>query len=94
MGLCVVHAKSEAEALCARLDAAGIVDGCLTTDGDAFVHGARRVYRHEDTKGEDVVLQMFTRDAFVTRSRGRTAGQGQGSAGMAKGGRGSFRLSK
>lgn len=44
-GLPVVQASGEAEATCAALNAAGLVDGCQTKDSDAFVFGAQAVYR-------------------------------------------------
>lgn len=51
-GIPYIIAPSEAEAQCAWLDAAGLVDGVVTDDNDAFLFGARRVYRHifEDKK--------------------------------------------
>lgn len=41
-----VTAAGEAEAMCAFLDLHGFVDGCITNDGDAFLYGARTVYRN------------------------------------------------
>lgn len=38
--------RGEAEALCALLNARGACDGVLTTDGDAFLFGARSVLRN------------------------------------------------
>lgn len=38
--------RGEAEALCAALNARGACDGVLTTDGDAFLFGARSVLRN------------------------------------------------
>lgn len=46
MGMVCVTSDGEGEALCARLDADGVVDGCFTQDGDVFLYGARRVYRN------------------------------------------------
>ena len=34
----------EAEAAAARLQQDGLVDGVITTDGDAFLYGARQVW--------------------------------------------------
>ena len=45
-GLPYIIAPQEAEAQCAWLDAAGLVDGVVTDDADALLFGARRVYRH------------------------------------------------
>ena len=44
MGLPVVKAPGEAEAVCAALDAAGLVQGVATKDSDALVMGAHTVY--------------------------------------------------
>ena len=35
---------------CAALEANQLVSGCLTNDGDAFLFGARNVYRDEDLR--------------------------------------------
>lgn len=39
-------AAGEAEAMCAFLDSQGLVDGCITNDGDVFLYGAQTVYRN------------------------------------------------
>ncbi|XP_037075948.1 flap endonuclease GEN homolog 1-like, partial [Pollicipes pollicipes] len=44
LGVPHLTAEGEAEALCARLDAAQRVDGVVTDDGDAALHGARTLY--------------------------------------------------
>ena len=44
-GLPYIIAPMEAEAQCAWLNANGLVDGVVTDDNDAFLFGARRVYR-------------------------------------------------
>ncbi len=41
LGLPAVEAPGEAEATCAAMNAAGLVDGCATSDGDALLFGAR-----------------------------------------------------
>ncbi|KAG7461059.1 hypothetical protein MATL_G00205930 [Megalops atlanticus] len=53
LGIPWVTAAGEAEAMCAYLDSVGIVDGCITNDGDAFLYGAQTVYRNfnMNTKG-------------------------------------------
>ncbi|KAK3518189.1 hypothetical protein QTP70_033885 [Hemibagrus guttatus] len=53
LGIPWVSAAGEAEAMCAFLDAQGLVDGCITSDGDAFLYGAQTVYRNfnMNTKG-------------------------------------------
>lgn len=46
MGLRCVQAPGEAEAFCAHLNAANLVDGIISQDSDCFAYGARRVYRN------------------------------------------------
>ncbi|KAG8391751.1 hypothetical protein BUALT_Bualt01G0219600 [Buddleja alternifolia] len=45
LGMPVVKAKGEAEALCAELNREGYVDACITADSDAFLYGARCVIK-------------------------------------------------
>ncbi|KAL0379594.1 UNVERIFIED_CONTAM: Flap endonuclease GEN-like 1 [Sesamum angustifolium] len=45
LGMPVLKAKSEAEALCAELNRGGHVDACITTDSDAFLYGAQCVIK-------------------------------------------------
>ncbi|KAH7934762.1 hypothetical protein HPB52_000052 [Rhipicephalus sanguineus] len=45
LGLPCVQSAGEAEGTCAFLDKNGMVDGCITQDGDAFLYGAKTVYR-------------------------------------------------
>ena len=44
MGVTVVRAKAEGEALCALLNQKGIVDGVISNDGDCLLFGAKVVY--------------------------------------------------
>ena len=44
LGVPVVQAKAEGEALCALLNQRGIVDGVISNDGDCLVFGARILY--------------------------------------------------
>ena len=45
MGLPTFEAPGEAEATCAALNAAGAVDGCATSDGDAMLFGATNQFK-------------------------------------------------
>ena len=45
MGMPVMRATGEAEALCAQLNANGDVDFCITADSDAFLFGAKSVIK-------------------------------------------------
>ncbi|KAG7362864.1 flap endonuclease-1 [Nitzschia inconspicua] len=44
LGVLVVRAKAEGEALCALLNQRGIVDGVISNDGDCFLFGAKVLY--------------------------------------------------
>ncbi|XP_072500345.1 flap endonuclease GEN homolog 1 isoform X3 [Notamacropus eugenii] len=60
LGIPWVQAAGEAEAMCAYLDAHGYVDGCLTSDGDAFLYGARTVYRNFTMNTKDPHVDCYT----------------------------------
>ncbi|XP_020571887.1 flap endonuclease GEN-like 1 [Phalaenopsis equestris] len=45
LGMPVLKAQSEAEALCAKLNNEGYVDACITSDSDAFLFGAKCVIK-------------------------------------------------
>ncbi|KAL0428941.1 UNVERIFIED_CONTAM: Flap endonuclease GEN-like 1 [Sesamum radiatum] len=45
LGMPVLKAKGEAEALCAELNREGHVDACITADSDAFLYGAQCVIK-------------------------------------------------
>ncbi|XP_076444299.1 flap endonuclease GEN homolog 1-like isoform X2 [Babylonia areolata] len=53
LGLQVMDSSGEAEKTCALLSLLGIADACLTNDSDAFLYGARTVYRNLDVKKEE-----------------------------------------
>ncbi|EAZ09797.1 hypothetical protein OsI_32084 [Oryza sativa Indica Group] len=45
LGMPVLRAKGEGEALCAQLNNQGHVDACITSDSDAFLFGAKTVIK-------------------------------------------------
>lgn len=53
LGLPYVQSTGEAEKTCAFLDKNELVDGCITQDGDAFLYGARTVYRKLSIEDKD-----------------------------------------
>ncbi|XP_010902932.2 flap endonuclease GEN homolog 1 [Esox lucius] len=59
LGIPWVTAAGEAEAMCAFLDAQGLVDGCITNDGDAFLYGARTVYRNFNMNTKDPQVNCY-----------------------------------
>ncbi|OWK63341.1 Flap endonuclease GEN 1 [Lonchura striata] len=60
LGVPWVQAAGEAEAMCAYLNAKGIVDGCITNDGDVFLYGAQTVYRNFAMNAKDPHLDSYT----------------------------------
>ncbi|XP_033752016.1 flap endonuclease GEN homolog 1-like [Pecten maximus] len=60
LGIPYLHSNGEAEAFCAALNAAGLVDGCLTNDGDAFLYGARTVYRNFTMNTKDPHVESYS----------------------------------
>ncbi|NXU96743.1 GEN endonuclease, partial [Cettia cetti] len=60
LGVPWVQAAGEAEAMCAYLNAKGLVDGCLTNDGDVFLYGAETVYRNFAMNAKDPHLDSYT----------------------------------
>ncbi|XP_066525311.1 flap endonuclease GEN homolog 1 [Hoplias malabaricus] len=59
LGIPWVAAAGEAEAMCAFLDAQGLVDGCITSDGDAFLYGAQTVYRNFNMNTKDPQIDCY-----------------------------------
>uniref|UniRef100_A0A3P9IW34 Flap endonuclease GEN homolog 1 n=1 Tax=Oryzias latipes TaxID=8090 RepID=A0A3P9IW34_ORYLA len=59
LGVPWVMAAGEAEAMCAYLDSQGLVDGCITNDGDAFLYGARTVYRNFNMSSKDPQIDCY-----------------------------------
>lgn len=73
-GIPYIVAPTEAEAQCAWLDANNLVDGVVTDDNDAFLFGAKRVYRHifeeskyvEEYRTEDVERELgLSRESLI-----------------------------
>ncbi|NWT65993.1 GEN endonuclease, partial [Prunella himalayana] len=60
LGVPWVQAAGEAEAMCAYLNAKGLVDGCITNDGDVFLYGAQTVYRNFAMNSKDPHLDSYT----------------------------------
>ncbi|KTF79182.1 hypothetical protein cypCar_00046941, partial [Cyprinus carpio] len=59
LGVPWVTAAGEAEAMCAYLDSQGVVDGCITNDGDAFLYGAQTVYRNFNMTTKDPQVDCY-----------------------------------
>lgn len=59
LGVTTITSYGEAEAGCATLNQLGIVDGCITVDGDVFLYGAKKVYRNLSTDMSSFVCQEF-----------------------------------
>ncbi|CAH3147543.1 unnamed protein product, partial [Porites evermanni] len=62
LGIPCIKSAGEAEALCAWLDLHQIVEGCITNDGDAFLYGARTVYRDLCISGKDASVECYKMD--------------------------------
>ncbi|KAK0183301.1 hypothetical protein PV327_001354 [Microctonus hyperodae] len=65
MGLECIRAYGEAEAMCAYLNADGLVDGCITQDSDCFLYGAKTVYRNftlNDRLGSGCAIEEYSLD--------------------------------
>uniref|UniRef100_A0A5K3FP83 XPGN domain-containing protein n=1 Tax=Mesocestoides corti TaxID=53468 RepID=A0A5K3FP83_MESCO len=59
LGVPCVASPGEAEAMCAFLNSEGLVDGCVTNDGDAFLYGASLVYRHFSLNSRDASVEAY-----------------------------------
>ncbi|GAA0143341.1 exodeoxyribonuclease [Lithospermum erythrorhizon] len=57
LGMPVLHAIREAEALCAQLNREGHVDACITADSDAFLYGAKCVVKRLTPNSKLALLQ-------------------------------------
>ncbi|XP_014669433.1 PREDICTED: flap endonuclease GEN homolog 1-like isoform X2 [Priapulus caudatus] len=68
MGIPCVTSTGEAEATCALLNQLGLADAVITEDGDAFLYGARTVYRNFSIS-KDAHVDAYTTDD-IERSLG------------------------
>lgn len=71
LGVTVVRAKAEGEALCALLNQLGIVDGVISSDGDCLLFGAKVVYTKfsiENLENNRVVRYDAERLAAVVKA--------------------------
>lgn len=66
LGVPCIESAGEAEALCAWLDLHQIVDGCITNDGDAFLYGARTVYKDLCISGKDASVECYKMEKIET----------------------------
>ncbi len=60
LGLKCISASGEGEALCAALDAAGLVDAVVTDDSDAFCYGAKVVWRNFTVSANSISVERVT----------------------------------
>jgi flap endonuclease GEN len=67
LGVVTITSNGEAEAACAGLNYQGAVDGCITVDGDAFLYGAKTVYRNLSTDINNFICQEYSLDIIETR---------------------------
>ncbi|KAF3702900.1 Flap endonuclease GEN -like protein 1 [Channa argus] len=69
LGVPWMTAAGEAEAMCAFLDSQGLVEGCITNDGDAFLYGARTVYRNFNMNSKDPQVDCYRTSRVKTELR-------------------------
>jgi len=62
LGVPCVTAPGEAEAFCAALNQAGLVDGVVSDDSDCFCYGARTVLRNFSTDPKSFSVSAYTVD--------------------------------
>lgn len=67
LGVSTVESSGEAEAACAALNQQGIVEGCVTIDGDTFLYGAKSVYRNLSTDTSHFVYQDFSMNLIESK---------------------------
>lgn len=71
LGMPVLRARGEAEALCAQLNCEAFVDACITSDSDAFLFGASCVIKHVDPKSTDPFECYYVKDIEFGLGLGR-----------------------
>ncbi|ELU13028.1 hypothetical protein CAPTEDRAFT_123501, partial [Capitella teleta] len=62
LGVPHVQSSGEAEAMCAQLNKEKVVDAVITNDGDAFLYGARKVYRNFTMNTKDPHVESYCMD--------------------------------
>ncbi|KAK3742364.1 hypothetical protein QZH41_019300, partial [Actinostola sp. cb2023] len=62
LGVPYVESAGEAEALCAWMNARGIVDGCITNDGDIFLYGGKTVYKDLCISTKECSMDLYSMD--------------------------------
>ncbi|XP_036365911.1 uncharacterized protein LOC115220307 isoform X1 [Octopus sinensis] len=60
LGVPYLESQGEAEAYCAFLNKHGVVDACITNDGDAFLYGAPKIYRNFTMDRKDPHVESYT----------------------------------
>lgn len=60
LGVQCLQAQGEGEALCARLNETGLVDGVISDDSDAFCYGAQTVLRNFSISAKTFSVERFT----------------------------------
>ncbi|KAK8111955.1 uncharacterized protein PG998_008412 [Apiospora kogelbergensis] len=70
LGIHTYDAPGEGEAECAALEKAGLVDAVMTSDGDAFVFGARTILWAQHAKDGEAMVRVFkTEDLEAAKPR-------------------------
>ena len=71
LGVPVVRAQAEGEALCALLNSSGLVDGVISNDGDCLLFGAKTVYTNfssENLENRQVMRYDASKLVFAQRN--------------------------
>nr|CAB3248778.1 flap endonuclease GEN homolog 1 [Phallusia mammillata] len=64
IGIPWLKSDGEAEAMCAYLNNEGMADACVTSDGDVFLYGARKVYRNFTTDKRHGEIEYYDMDVI------------------------------